>query len=118
MALDAAAAAPGSLAGTVMSTSGEAVAGATVAVGAPPTSAVSNSNEALVARPAGAEPPLTFVDAPWVKMTDAPASLQVYLNIYRRPVTAVIPYDDIDHAVTIAMPPRPPKLSACWNRAS
>ncbi len=37
---------------------------------------------------AGAEPPLTFVDAPAPRLSDAPPALQVYLNVYRRPVTA------------------------------
>lgn len=36
----------------------------------------------------GAEPPLTFVDAPGLRQLDAPPALQVYLNVYRRPVTA------------------------------
>lgn len=36
----------------------------------------------------GAEPPLTFLEAPGPRQTDAPPALQIYLNIFRPPVTA------------------------------
>jgi len=36
----------------------------------------------------GVEPPLTFLDAPGLRQSDAPPALQAYLNVFRRPVTA------------------------------
>lgn len=36
----------------------------------------------------GEEPPLTFLDAPGLRESDAPPALQAYLNVYRTPVNA------------------------------